>query len=175
MLRRRIVLVRRINWGLLSIVGEKNMKLGVLVGNGSKIGLLALPFLVVGLVLNIAFPSLFSVGGPPSVLTVISIVALVPGVVVWIWSVLLILTKIPQRKLITNGPYALVKHPLYTGVALLVLPWIGFLLDSWLGVVIGIVVYLGSRLYSPEEEAALSKIFGTAWEEYCQKVRIPWL
>jgi protein-S-isoprenylcysteine O-methyltransferase Ste14 len=74
-----------------------------------------------------------------------------------------------------NGPYALVKHPLYTGVALLVLPWVGFLLNSWLGIVIGIVVYIGSRLFSPEEEDLMSKIFGAAWDDYSRKVLIPWL
>lgn len=49
------------------------------------------------------------------------------------WPVYLILTKMPRRDLITTGPYALVQHPLYTGVALLVLPCVGFLCNSWLG------------------------------------------
>jgi protein-S-isoprenylcysteine O-methyltransferase Ste14 len=152
-----------------------SMKLKVLIGSGHRLMLLALPFLIVGLVLNILFPSWFSVGGPPLVLTVISIVVLIPGVIVWIWSVFLILTRVPRNELITNGPYSLVKHPLYTGVAFLVLPWIGFLLNTWLGAVIGIVLYIGSRLFSPEEERTLSKAFGAAWDEYCKKVKIPWL
>jgi len=151
------------------------MKLKVLVGSGDKIGLLLLPFLVIGLILNIFIPSLFSVGGPSAALTVISIIILIPGVAIWIWSVILILTQVPQKKLITTGPYALVKHPLYTGVALLVLPWVGFLLNSWLGVLIGIVLYVGSRLFAPAEEAILSKTFGAAWDEYCKRVWIPWL
>jgi len=151
------------------------MKLKELVGSGDRIGLLALPFLVIGLILNIVFPSLFSVGGPSMVLRVISIVILIPGVTIWIWSVVLLLTKARSGELITDGPYALVKHPLYTGVALLVLPWIGFLFNTWLGVLIGIVIYIGSRIFSPEEEKILSKTFGTTWDEYCNKVKIPWL
>ncbi len=151
------------------------MKLMVLVGNGKKIGLLTLPFLVIGVVMNILFPSVFSVGGPPAALIWISAVVLVPGVVIWIWSVALILIKVPKKQLMTKGPYALMKHPLYTGVALLVLPWLGFLLNTWLGVLVGIVVYIGSRLYAPEEEAILSKIFGSAWDDYCGKVILPWL
>jgi protein-S-isoprenylcysteine O-methyltransferase Ste14 len=151
------------------------MKLKVLVGNGRKIGLLVLPFLVTGMVLNILFPSIFSVGGPPLVLAVISIIVLVPGVVNWLWSVYLILTKIPKKQLITTGPYALMKHPLYAGVALFVLPWFGFLINTWLGALIGIVIYIGHRLYSPEEEQMLSKIFGSAWDDYCKKVALPWL
>ncbi|MFB0565381.1 MAG: isoprenylcysteine carboxylmethyltransferase family protein [Candidatus Aminicenantaceae bacterium] len=153
----------------------KNKKLKVLVGSGEKIGLLTLPFLIIGLILNIIIPSIFSVGGPSIVLKTISIIVLIPGITIWIWSVVLILTKIPKQELITNGPYSLVKHPLYTGVALLVLPWIGFLLNTWLGVLIGIVLYIGSRVFAPEEEAILSKTFGTTWDEYCKKVKISWL
>ena len=151
------------------------MKLKALVGSGDKIGLLILPFLIIGLVLNIMIPSLFSVGGPSIVLTVISIIILIPGVFIWIWSVVLILTKVPKKALITNGPYSFVKHPLYTGVAFLVLPWVGFLFNTWLGVLIGIVLYIGSRLFSPKEEELLSKTFGATWDEYCHKVKIPWL
>jgi len=153
----------------------RRFDLKVLVGSGDLIGKLVLPFLVVGVVLNVLYPAFFSVGGPSDVLRAVSIVVLIPGVVVWIWSVVLILTKVPDHELITTGPFALVKHPLYTGVALLVLPWLGFLLDTWLGVVIGIVLYAGSRMYAPEEERALAKEFGGGWDEYCKHVKMPWL
>jgi protein-S-isoprenylcysteine O-methyltransferase Ste14 len=125
--------------------------------------------------LNIIFPSLFSVGGPSIILKQISLIMLIPGITIWIWSVVLILIKVPQKELITQGPYAVVKHPLYTGVAFLVLPWLGFLLNSWLGVLIGIIVYIGSRIFSFEEEELLSKTFGAAWDEYDKKVKISWL
>jgi protein-S-isoprenylcysteine O-methyltransferase Ste14 len=151
------------------------MKLKVLVGSGDKIMLFVLPFLIIGLILNIIFPSLFRVGGPAMVLKVISIIILIIGVIIWLWSVALILIKAPQNKLITNGPYALVKHPIYASVALLVLPWLGFLFKTWLGVLIGIILYIGSRIFSPEEEKILSQTFGAAWDEYCLKVKIPWL
>jgi protein-S-isoprenylcysteine O-methyltransferase Ste14 len=151
------------------------MKLKILVGSGDKIALLTLPFLIGGLILNVMLPSLFSVGGPSIVLKVVSIIILFPGVTIWIWSAVLILTKIPRKELITNGPYSLVKHPLYTGVALLVLPWTGFLFNTWLGVLIGIIIYIGSRIFSKDEEKVLSKTFGATWDEYCNKVKIPWL
>ena len=151
------------------------MKLKVLVGSGDKIGLLTSPFLIMGLILNIAFPSLFSIGGPSIVLKVISLIILIPGITIWIWSVVLILTKVPKKELITAGPYSLVKHPLYTGVAFLVLPWIGFLLNTWLGALIGLILYIGSRMFSPAEEEKLSETFGAAWDDYCRKVKIPWL
>jgi protein-S-isoprenylcysteine O-methyltransferase Ste14 len=146
-----------------------------LAGSGDKIGLFILPFLLVGLVLNIVYPSAFNVGGPSTALRVASIVVLIPGLTIWAWSAALILRKVPQGELITNGPYSLVKHPLYTDVALLVLPWIGFLFNTWLGAVIGIILYIGSRIFAPAEEAELSKTFGATWDEYCSTVKIPWL
>jgi protein-S-isoprenylcysteine O-methyltransferase Ste14 len=152
-----------------------NRSLKVLVGSGDKIGLLTLPFLIAGLILNIMFPSLFSVGGPAIVLRVISMIILTAGVMIWIWSAVLILNKVPKKQLITHGPYSLVRHPLYTGVAFLVLPWIGFLFNSWLGVLMGMVLYIGSRLFSPEEEKRLAETFGAAWDEYRHEVKMPWL
>lgn len=151
------------------------MHLKELVGSGDKIGLLTLPFLIVGSILNVAYPSFFDVGGPSDALRTVSIVVLIPGITIWIWSVVLILTRVPRGELITSGPYALVMHPLYTGVALLVLPWVGFLIDTWLGAVIGIVLYIGSRMFAGEEEALLSETFGAAWDEYRSSVKIPWL
>jgi len=151
------------------------MKVKEFVGSGGKIWLLTMPFLVVGLALNILIPSLFRVGGPPFVLTAISIPILMAGVTIWIWSLGLILTKVPRRELITSGPYSLVKHPIYTSASLLVLPWVGFLLNTWLGAFIGIILYAGSRKYAPEEEGLLAQTFGARWDEYRKKVKIPWL
>jgi protein-S-isoprenylcysteine O-methyltransferase Ste14 len=156
-------------------IGENNMKLRELVGVAPKIFRFVLPFLIVGLILNLLIPFLFSVGGPSTFLTTISIILLIPGVTIWWWSVVLTLTKVPRNELITTGPYSLVKHPIYTSLSLLVFPSIGFLLNSWLGVLIGIVVYIGSRRFRPKEEEKMSKTFGSAWDEYCKKVKIPWL
>ena len=146
-----------------------------LMGSGDKIMLLVLPFLVGGLVLNIAFPEFFAVGGPPTWLAALSWIVLTVGVVIWLWSVVLILTRVPRGELITSGPYTLVKHPLYSAVALLVLPWLGFLLNTWLGLVLGIVLSVGDRLWAPEEEASLAASFGPRWEAYRRSVLLPWV
>jgi protein-S-isoprenylcysteine O-methyltransferase Ste14 len=105
----------------------------------------------------------------------VSLLVLVAGVVIWAWTVVLILRKVPHGELITTGPYSVVKHPLYTGVGLLVLPWAGFLLDTWLGVVLGAVLYLASRRFAREEEADLAATFGNRWDAYARSVAIPWL
>lgn len=146
-----------------------------LVGSGDRIMLFTFPFLVIGLILNLLFPQFFSVGGPSGPLKAVSVIILIFGIIIWLWSVVLILLKVPKKELVTQGPYALNKHPIYNGVALLVLPWLGFLLNSWLGVLIGIALYSASRIYSPGEEALLAGRFGPAWTEYVKKVFIPWI
>ncbi len=58
------------------------MKLKELVGGGDRIGLFVLPFVVVGVLLNVALPSAFDVGGPSDALRAISIVVLLAGVTI---------------------------------------------------------------------------------------------
>jgi protein-S-isoprenylcysteine O-methyltransferase Ste14 len=92
-----------------------------------------------------------------------------------VWSASLILTQVPRGRLITGGPYAVVKHPLYSAAGLLVIPWVGFLLNTWLGAAIGVALYVGSRIFAPMEEASLSTEFGPRWEAYRRSVWVPWL
>ena len=154
---------------------RQGLRLGALIGSGDRIGAFVLPFVLAGVALNIVFPGAFSIGGPPPWLQVVSAFVLAVGVVVWAWSVLLIMTKVRAGELVTTGPYSLVKHPLYTSVALLVLPWLGFLLDTWLGALIGIALYVASRLFAPAEEADLAARFGPEWDAYRHRVKVPWL
>jgi protein-S-isoprenylcysteine O-methyltransferase Ste14 len=149
--------------------------LSALVGTGHKIALFTLPVVVAGVIADVVDPSLFDMGVPPSGLRIASLMVLVAGVTIWAWSVILILTEVPRGELITTGPYAVVKHPLYTSVALLVLPSLGVLFGSWLWVLAGAVLYVGSRLFAPEEEDELAQRFGARWVRYRQRVWIPWL
>jgi protein-S-isoprenylcysteine O-methyltransferase Ste14 len=151
------------------------MNLRKLIGAGDRIMLLTLPVLAVGVVFNIMFPDVFRVGGPPTWLAVLSAVLLAIGVVGWAWSVYLILRHVPRDQLITGGPFKVVRHPLYVAVGLLVLPFLGLLLDTWLGVVVGLTLYVATRIFAPREEADLAAAFGPEWDRYRDSVLLPWL
>src|ERR1700690_1790185 len=151
------------------------MNIKELIGNGYKIGRIIYPIMIIGIIINILFPSYFFVEGPSSLLLIVSFIVLIIGLINCIWSQILIFINVPKHKLITSGPFSIVKHPLYTGVALLVIPWVGFMLNTWLGVVLGITLFIILRSYKPEDEKKLSGMFGNAWTEYTEKVRIPWL
>ena len=150
------------------------MKLKTLVGTGHRVMGLFLPFAVLGIVLNVVFPSWFAMGlGTAGVVT--GIVLLIVGVPIWLVSVAQILIYVPRGKLITTGPFAIMLHPLYTSVALLVIPGVGFLLDTWLGPALGVVLYVSSRIFSPGEERILEKIFSEDYPVYRKRVFFPWL
>lgn len=156
-------------------MGRTSLGLRELTGAGDRIAVVTVPIAVIGVVLNVAFPAAFEVGGPPDALRTLSIVVLAVGVVAWAWSVTLILTVARRGDLITTGPFRVVRHPLYTGVSLLVLPWLGFLLDTWLGAAIGLVLYLAARRFAGAEDAALAERFGPSYEAYRGSVALPWL
>ena len=97
------------------------------------------------------------------------------GVPLWIASAVQILVNVPRKRLITTGPFAIVLHPIYTFVALLVIPGCGLLLDTWVGFAIGAVLYASTRIFSVREEKLLEGIFPKEYADYRRKVLLPWL
>lgn len=154
---------------------RRGVDLKHLVGSGDRIALFTLPFAILGAALQVVDPDRLAVDGSSQPTRAIAIFGLTVGGLLWAWSVGLILARVPKGDLITTGPYAVVKHPLYTSVGLLVLPSLGILVGTWLGAIIGGAVYAGSRLFGPVEETKLRQEFGAAWDAYAARVRIPWL
>jgi protein-S-isoprenylcysteine O-methyltransferase Ste14 len=150
------------------------MKLKALVGAGDRVMGLALPFIVIGVVVNILRPAWFDMRSATGGI-IAGIVLLAIGVPAWLTSVVQILYWVPRRTLITTGPFAVVLHPLYTSVALLVFPGVGLLLDTWLGFALGAILYASSRISSPREEAMLAKFFPEEYPKYRARVLLPWL
>lgn len=73
-----------------------------------------------------------------------------------------------DHQLITNGPYAIVRHPMYVG---LFLAAIGSLLIyfTWTTVYFACFAPL-TGIRAQREEFALSQEFGEQWKEYCKRV-----
>lgn len=73
-----------------------------------------------------------------------------------------------DQQLVTSGPYAIIRHPIYVGV--LLAAWGSLLIyATWTTVyfaVFGPVVLLRSK----REEAALAAEFGEQWQAYCKDV-----
>jgi protein-S-isoprenylcysteine O-methyltransferase Ste14 len=74
-----------------------------------------------------------------------------------------------EQKVISTGPYAIVRHPMYTG-ALLMLCFVPIALGSWWGLVFVFPMFVVIVLRLLDEEKFLSKNL-PGYKEYCQKTR----
>ena len=75
-----------------------------------------------------------------------------------------------KHKLVVNGPYKYVRHPMYAGFWLWSL-FQGLLLDNWMVFVVGLISF--SLLYFVrvgKEEEMMVKEFGDEYREYMEKV-----
>lgn len=150
------------------------MRLKELIGAGDRIIAATFPFAAVGIAANVVWPEVFRMGlGRAGWIAGIVLVAL--AVPAWLWAVVQILAYAPRGKLITSGPFALVMHPIYTFVALFVIPGVGLIIDTWIGFAVGGVLYLASRLFAPREEQQLAKAFPAEYASYRARVLLPWL
>ncbi|MDR7667306.1 isoprenylcysteine carboxylmethyltransferase family protein, partial [Methanosarcina sp. Z-7115] len=73
----------------------------------------------------------------------------------------------PDQKVITTGPYSIVRHPMYTG-ALVMLFDTPFALGSWWGLLILVPLILIIVWRLLDEEKFLCKNL-PGYKEYCQK------
>jgi protein-S-isoprenylcysteine O-methyltransferase Ste14 len=70
-----------------------------------------------------------------------------------------------EHKLVTNGIYRYVRHPLYTvGSSMFVA--FGMMADNWFIAVLGILAFIAMAIRTPKEEAHLIEKFGDEYREY---------
>jgi protein-S-isoprenylcysteine O-methyltransferase Ste14 len=75
----------------------------------------------------------------------------------------------PQHELVTRGPYAIVRHPIYTGMLVMGLG-IATAFDSWLSVGFVLLFAVPFTLHTAIEEQMLASHFGEAWRDYASRV-----
>jgi protein-S-isoprenylcysteine O-methyltransferase Ste14 len=74
------------------------------------------------------------------------------------------------HKLATSGPYAYVRHPIYSGM-LGMLVATGLAISHWAALLAGLVVFLvGTIIRVRSEEKLLREAFGDEFENYAQRV-----
>ena len=107
---------------------------------------------------------------------------LLAGGVCGTWGVIALgknLTAVPKPieggQLVTTGPYAFVRHPIYAGIILGTAGW-GLLRSNLLGVVLALAALVFFDLKSRQEERWLTEAY-EAYPAYQRKVKklIPWV
>ncbi len=84
------------------------------------------------------------------------------------WSVTARLVE--GHKLATTGPYARVRHPIYTGMLGMLLAT-GLAMSSWKSLIVALIVFLiGTMIRIRSEESLLREAFGAEFENYARRV-----
>jgi protein-S-isoprenylcysteine O-methyltransferase Ste14 len=82
-----------------------------------------------------------------------------------------------DQRVVSNGPYRLLRHPSYTGLLLMCFGY-GIAVQNWLSLAFAIILPLAALLYRIRiEEAALVSSIGSDYVEYQRKTKklIPWV
>ena len=107
---------------------------------------------------------------------------LVAGGVFGTWGIVALgknLTAVPKPieggELVTDGPYAFVRHPIYAGVILGTLGW-ALLRSNLLGVALALAAFIFFDMKSRQEEQWLAEAYA-GYPAYRRRVRklIPWV
>jgi protein-S-isoprenylcysteine O-methyltransferase Ste14 len=98
---------------------------------------------------------------------------------VWaMWSALRVLGKqwslqarvLEDHKLVREGPYRFVRHPIYTGILGMIVAG-GLAWTHWIGLVIALVLFgIGTAIRVRAEEKLLREQFGPAFDDYKRSV-----
>jgi len=74
-----------------------------------------------------------------------------------------------EHRLITDGPYRIIRHPRYLGGIVQGLG-LSLLFRSWIGIILTLVFFLVVLFRIRDEETMMRAEFGAQWEAYCNKV-----
>lgn len=81
------------------------------------------------------------------------------------------------HQLIMQGPYRIVRNPIYTGMLGMLIAT-GLAVSHWIGLMAGLIMFcFGTFIRIRSEEKLLRETFGDQWDNYARKVRavIPFL
>ena len=76
----------------------------------------------------------------------------------------------PPERLVTSGPFALCRNPMYLG-HLIFLAGLAFSLRSWLGAAFALATAVSLQLRVRRDERRLGERFGEPYLQYCSRVK----
>jgi protein-S-isoprenylcysteine O-methyltransferase Ste14 len=142
-----------------------------LFGCGPKLALLCLPYVILSLIVMYKYPEFFDLKflDFPYV-KAIGFVWFGLGMIFWIYSAIHFLKHFKPGKLITQGPFALCRNPIYSSIIVFIIPSLALIFHSGLILSISFVLYLGFKISIHGETNVLRRIFGEEYEIYEKSV-----
>jgi len=142
-----------------------------LFGCGPKLALLCLPYVILSLIVMYKYPDFFDFRFLAFSFAKISgFIWLALGVIYWMYSAVYFLKYFKPGSLITQGPFALCRNPIYSSIIVFIIPALALIFHSGLIFSIALVLYIGFKISIHGEANILRKIFGEEYEMYEKSV-----
>lgn len=142
-----------------------------LFGCGPKLAILCLPYIILSLTVMFRYPEFFNLGFLDlAIIKYMGIIWLGLGVIFWIYSAVHFIRYFKPGILITDGPFALSRNPIYSSIIVFIIPSLGLIFHSGIILSIALVLYLGFRLSIHGETIVLRRIFGEEYDRYERSV-----
>jgi protein-S-isoprenylcysteine O-methyltransferase Ste14 len=136
-------------------------------GVGPWFVLLSAIYTVPAIVIRAQDPSYFQIPFVPFwVLVIVGVVLLAIGIPFFFAALVQLIRGFPEGKLFTGGTYAMCRHPVYGCWVVFNVPGIVLLMNSWIGLLVPVLMYVTLRLLVRREEAHLEQIFGEEYRRY---------
>jgi protein-S-isoprenylcysteine O-methyltransferase Ste14 len=142
-----------------------------LFGCGPKLALLCLPYVILSVVVMYRYPDFFDLKFLDfGFVKVLGFVWLGAGMIYWIISAIYFLKYFKPGSLITTGPFALCRNPIYSAILVFIIPSLAIIFHSGLILSISLVLYLGFKISIHGETIVLRRILGEEFEKYEKSV-----
>ena len=121
--------------------------------------------------LTYLFPNWFIISCVPYwILVVLGIVFLVLGVVAYVYSLSVFNRGYRNEQLVIDGPYLIVRHPIYAAWILLICPGTVLFFRSWIMLLVPLAAYISFKICIHKEDDYLKDKFGQPYSDYRSKV-----
>lgn len=142
-----------------------------LFGCGPKLALLCLPYVILSLIVMYKYPGFFDLKFLDLTFAkTMGYILLGLGVIYWMYSAIFFLKYFRPGSLITTGPFALCRNPIYSSIIIFIIPSLALIFHSGLTFSIALVLYIGFRISIHGETSVLRRIFGEEYEKYEKSV-----
>jgi protein-S-isoprenylcysteine O-methyltransferase Ste14 len=142
-----------------------------LFGCGPKLALLSLPYVILSLTVMYKYPEFFNLRFLDFLYAkVLGFIWLGLGMIFWLYSAIFFLRYFKPDNLLTKGPFALCRNPIYSSIIVFIIPSMALILHSGLIFSIALVLYIGFRISIHGESIVLRRIFGDEYEKYEKSV-----
>jgi protein-S-isoprenylcysteine O-methyltransferase Ste14 len=140
-------------------------------GVGPRMGLAWMPWLLAAIGLRLWLPGLSAIPViPVAVQLALGAVLLGLGLAFWAWSAAYFLRHFFAGRLLTSGPFAWCRNPIYASFIVLLLPAAALLANAWPLLVADVALYLIFRRFIGEEDRMLAERFGERYQTYRRHV-----